>query len=120
MVVSPDSLGCQWGGDAGEMKEVLADELAEMIEGPVELVLDPAANNWEDTQKSSVGAEEDETEEVEEDDSESEADCWAPGSGRNRGGDGRGQFVGSDDTWKLHRDLAWGRFGCWTILKQGG
>jgi len=36
------------GGDAGEMEEVLAYELAEMIEGPVELVLDPAADDRED------------------------------------------------------------------------
>jgi hypothetical protein len=69
--------------------------------------LDPAADDWEDIQKGSVGAEEDEAEEVEEGDAESEADSGAPGSGRSRGGDGRGQFAGSGDTWKIQRDLAW-------------
>ncbi len=82
-----------------------------MIEGPVELVLDPAADDWEDAEKGPVGAEEDEAEEVEEGDAKSEADCWAPGSGWGRGGNGRGQFGGSGDAWKRQRDLAWGKSG---------
>src|SRR5579863_8285822 len=108
------------GGDAGEMEEVLAYELAEMIEGPVELVLDPAADDREDIQKGSVGADEDEAEEVEEGDAKSQADSWAPGSGRSRGGVKCEQFGRSGDVWELQWDLAWGRSGSWTILMQGG
>jgi hypothetical protein len=33
------------------MEEVPADELGEMIEGPLELVLDPVADDWEDNPK---------------------------------------------------------------------
>ena len=76
------------GGDAGEMEEVLADELGEMIEGPVELVLDPAADDREDIERGFRCAEEDEAEEVEEGDAEAEAGGGAPGSGRSGGGDG--------------------------------
>ena len=112
--------GVPVGSDAREMEEVLADELGEMIEGPVELVLGPAADDWEVTQKGSVGAEEDEAEEVEEGDAESKADCRVPGSGRSGGGDGRRQLAGSGDAWKLQWDLAWGRSGSWTILMRDG
>ena len=111
--------GVPVSGDAGEMKEMLASELGEMVEGPVELVFDPGADDRERTKEGSVAAEEAEAEEVEEGDAESEADCWAPGSGRSRGGDGRGQFAGRGDAWMLQRDLAWGRSGSWTILVQG-
>ena len=102
--------GVPVGRDSGEMEEVLADELAEMIEGPVELVLDPATDDWEDIQKGSVRADNDEAGEVEERDAEGKADCRTPGRGRSRGGFRRGQFAGSGDTLKLHRDLAGGRF----------
>jgi hypothetical protein len=72
--------GVPVGGDAGEMEEMLPDELGEMVEGPVELVLDPADDDREDTNEGSVGAEEDEAEEVEEGDAEAEAGGGAPGS----------------------------------------
>ena len=39
--------GVPVGGDAGEMKEMLASELGEMVEGPVELVFDPGADDRE-------------------------------------------------------------------------
>lgn len=110
--------GMPVGGDAGDMEEVLADKLGEMIEGPVELVLDPSADDWEDIQKRSVIAQDDEAKEVEEGDAESEADSWAPRSGRSRGNDRRGRFSGSGDAWKLQWDLAWGGSGSWTILVQ--
>ena len=81
--------GVPVGGDAGEMEEMLADELGEMVEGPVELVLDPAADDWEDLKEGSVAVEKDEAEEVEEGDAEAEAGGGAPGSGgRSGGGDG--------------------------------
>jgi hypothetical protein len=85
------------GGDAGEMKEMLPSELGEMVEGPVELVLDPAADDREGLKEGSVAVEKDEAEEVEEGDAEAEAGGGAPGSGRSGGsgsGDGRGEFGG--------------------------
>jgi hypothetical protein len=80
--------GVPVGGDAGEMEEMLADELGEMVEGPVELVLDPAADDREGLKEGSVAVEKDEAEEVEEGDAEAEAGGGAPGSGRSGGGDG--------------------------------
>ena len=76
------------GGDAGEMEEMPADELGEMVEGPVELVFDPGADDREGTKEGSVAVEEAEAEEVEEGDAEAEACGGAPGSGRSGGGDG--------------------------------
>ena len=81
--------GVPVGGDAGEMEEMPADELGEMVEGPVELVFDPAADDREGTKEGSVAVEEAEAEEVEEGDAEAEAGGGAPGSGRSGGGDGR-------------------------------
>jgi hypothetical protein len=83
------------GGDAGEMKEMLASELGEMVEGPIELVFDPGADDREETKEGSVVAEEAEAEEVEEGDAEAEAGGGAPGSGWG-GGDGRGEFGGDE------------------------
>ena len=37
IVASPDSLGCQWAAMPVRMEEMLADELREIVEGPVEL-----------------------------------------------------------------------------------
>ena len=37
--------GVPVGGDAGEMKEMLARELGEMVEGPVELVFNPGTDD---------------------------------------------------------------------------
>ena len=99
--------GVPVGGDAGEMEEMLAGELGEVIEGPVELFLDPAADDRKDSQEGSVGANDDEAEEVEEGNAKSEADCWATGSGRSRGGLKRGQFGRSGDARELQGDLAW-------------
>ena len=76
------------GGDAGEMKEVLAGKLGEMIEGPVQLVLDPAADDWEGIQQGSVGTDEDEAEEVEESDAEAKASSGAPRRGWTSDGGG--------------------------------
>ena len=76
------------GCDAGEMEEMLPGELGEMVEGPVKLVLDPAADDREGLKEGSVAVEKDEAEEVEEGDAEAEAGCGAPGSGRRACGDG--------------------------------
>ena len=89
--------GVPVSGDAGEMKEMLASELGEMVEGPVELVFDPGADDRERTKEGSVAAEEAEAEEVEEGDAEAEAGGGAPGSERSGGGGGgygRGEFGG--------------------------
>ena len=80
--------GVPVGGDAGEMEEMLADELGEMVEGPAEHVLDPAADEWEGLKQGSIAVEKDEAEEVEEGDAEAEAGGGAPGSGRSGCGDG--------------------------------
>jgi len=69
------------------MEAMLPDELGEMVEGPVELVLDPAADDREGLKEGSVAVEKDEAEEVEEGDAEAEAGGGAPGSGRSGGGD---------------------------------
>ena len=76
------------GGDAVEMEEMLPGELGELVEGPVELVLDPAAGDRESLKEGSVAVEKDEAEKVEEGDAEAEAGGGAPGSGRSGGGDG--------------------------------
>ena len=76
------------GGDAVEMEEMLPGELGELVEGPVELVLDPAADDRESLKEGSVAVEKDEAEKVEEGDAEAEAGGGAPGSGRSGGGDG--------------------------------
>ena len=65
-------------GDAGEMEEMLAGELGEVVEGPVELALNPAADDGEDAEEGSVAGEEDEAKEVEEGDAEAEAGGGAP------------------------------------------
>jgi hypothetical protein len=70
------------------MEEMLADELGEMVEGPIELVFDPAADHRECTKEGSVAIEKAEAEEVEESDAETEAGGWAPWRGRSGGGDG--------------------------------
>jgi hypothetical protein len=94
-------------GDAGEMEEMLAGELGEVIEGPVELALNPAADNWEDAEEGSVTREEDEAKEVEEGDAEAEAGGGAPWSGRSGGsgaGDRRGDECvrcGGGGAWEL-------------------
>ena len=76
------------GGDAVEMEEMLPGELGELVEGPVELVLDPAADDRESLKEGSVAVEKDEAEKVEEGDAEAETGGGAPGSGRSAGGDG--------------------------------
>ena len=98
--------GVPVGGDAGEMEEMLADELGEMVEGPVELVLDPVADDREGMKEGSVSDEEDEAEEVEEGDAEAEAGGGAPGSGRGAAETGDSAGVVMPEGSK--RDLAWG------------
>ena len=75
--------------NAREMKKMLAGELGEMVEGPIELAIDPAADDREGAQKSSVAEEEDEAKEVEKGDAEAEAGGGAPGSGNGVGRDRR-------------------------------
>ena len=100
--------GVPVGGDAGEMEEMLADELGEMVEGPVELVLDPAADDWEGLKEGSVAIEKDEAEEVEEGDAEAEAGGGAPGSGGvvAETGDSAGAVMPEGSK----RDLAWKQY----------
>ena len=109
-------------GDAGEMEEMLAGELGESIERPVELALNPAADDWEDAEEGSVTREEDEAKEVEEGDAKAKADGGAPGSGRSGGigaGDRRGDegvrcggvdCLGAPNGTSPRNDLIDGRF----------
>ena len=96
------------GGDAGEMEQMLTDELGQMVEWPVEFVLDPPADDRKHTKEGSVGAEKGEAEEIEESDAEAEADGGAPESGRSGSRDWCRKFIGVGDVWKLQRDLVRG------------
>ena len=78
--------GMPVGSDAREMKEMLAGELGEMVEGPVELVFNPGTDEREWAKEGSVATQEAEGEEVEAGDTEAEAGGGTP---RNRRSDGR-------------------------------
>lgn len=88
--------GVPMGCDAGEMKEVLSGELGEMIEGPVQLVLNPAADDWEGIQEGSIRADQNEAKEVEKSDAEAKASNGAPGREWTSDGDGNVRRVQGD------------------------
>ncbi len=110
------------GGDAGEMEEMLPGELGEMVEGPVELVLDPAADDREGLKEGSVAVEKDEAEEVEECDAEAEAGGGAQGAGgvAAETGDSAGVVMPEGSKRDLASGSFWdvGRFWCGASLES--
>ena len=78
-------------GDAGQMEQMLAGELGEVVEGPIERALNPAADYREGAEESSVPEEEDKAKEVEEGDAKAETDSRTPGGRRSGAVCGRGK-----------------------------